>query len=391
MIAGDASRNTYNASLFDNQAVSWVCLDYNNPGVNGKETPGFPTTNCPDGMRGQVFFPSCWDGVNLDSANHRDHVAYPIQNYNGGDCPSSHPVKLVSLFYEQIFSTGGFNGDGQSWILANGDVTGYSLHADFQNGWDSPSILQSVIDECNADNGNGNMRDCAPLQPYIDETAREACQLDPTIRVPDEDVGLFHDNTIPILLGNNPVWIASQTKPVNSSYAETASWGRVGSLSEAVGSKGARPIALNTTSGVQVDDTDANDWESRGCIADSTTGRALEAVAITDEPEMSLRKCAILCESRGYSIAGVEFGHECYCDYALRNGVRMDLIANVSCGMPCTGNPYENCGGAQSLTIIAKEGVIIRTTGEASFAQAIRVHSYFLLAVPLVIMSITTF
>lgn len=47
MVAGDASRNTYNESLFDNQAVSWVCLDYNNPGVNGKETPGFPTTNCP--------------------------------------------------------------------------------------------------------------------------------------------------------------------------------------------------------------------------------------------------------------------------------------------------------------------------------------------------------
>lgn len=71
-----------------------------------------------DGIRGQVFFPSCWDGINLDSTNHRDHVAYPIQNYNSGDCPSSHPVKLVSLFYEQIFSTGGFtvNGDGQSWV-----------------------------------------------------------------------------------------------------------------------------------------------------------------------------------------------------------------------------------------------------------------------------------
>jgi hypothetical protein len=138
MVAGDASRNTYNASLFADQAVSWVCLDYNNPGVNGKETPGFPTSNCPgaystdyvafgdltsalDGIRGQVFFPSCWDGVNLDSANHKDHVAYPIQNYNSGDCPSSHPVKLVSLFYEQIFSTGGFNmnGDGQSWVRFN--------------------------------------------------------------------------------------------------------------------------------------------------------------------------------------------------------------------------------------------------------------------------------
>jgi len=47
MVAGDASRNTYNASLFGDQAISWVCLDFNNPAVNGQQTPGFPTTNCP--------------------------------------------------------------------------------------------------------------------------------------------------------------------------------------------------------------------------------------------------------------------------------------------------------------------------------------------------------
>ena len=199
------------------------------------------------------------------------------------------------------------------------------------------------------------MHECTPLQPHIDEAARDACQLDPTIRIPDEDVGLFHDNSIPALLGNNPIWISGQGKPMNASYTETASWGRVGSLNEAVGSKGARPITFNTTSGIQVGDPDANDWEWRGCIAESSTGRALEAVTIIEEPEMSLRKCAILCETHGHSIAGVEFGktarylldklthhgsigHECYCDDALRNGVRMDLVANISCGMPCTGN-----------------------------------------------------
>jgi len=169
-------------------------------------------------------------------------------------------------------------------------------------------VLQSVIDECNADNSDGNMSDCPPLQPYIDETARDACQLDPAIRIPDEDVGLFHGNTIPILLGNNPLWPAGQNKTVNSSYVESGSWGRVGSLSEGVGARGTHPISFNTTAGVQVDETDASDWESRGCIADSVNGRALEGMAFTDEPEMNLRKCAILCESHGYFVAGVEFG-----------------------------------------------------------------------------------
>jgi hypothetical protein len=268
-----------------------------------------------------------------------------------------------------------------------------------------------VIDQCNADNADGNMHDCPPLQPYIDEAARDACQLDPTIRIPDEDVGLFHDGSIPVLLGNNPLWIAGQSKPVNSSYTEAASWGRVGSLSEGVGTRGASPISFNTTAGVLVDDNDASDWDSRGCIADSITGRALEGASIVDEPEMNLRKCAILCESRGYSVAGVEFGtsplpvwvselmtdvlgHECYCDDALRNGVHMDLVANISCGMPCTGNrawsptvpksshiqiAYENCGGSKSLVILAKDGVVIHTTGAASSAQSHRLHSYFTL------------
>lgn len=27
-------------------------------------------------------------------------MAYPIQNVDGGDCPDTHPVQLVSLFYE---------------------------------------------------------------------------------------------------------------------------------------------------------------------------------------------------------------------------------------------------------------------------------------------------
>ncbi|KAG8829747.1 hypothetical protein FRC17_006113 [Serendipita sp. 399] len=309
MIAGDNGRNTYNASLFSDQAISWVCLDYENSSVNGRETPGFPTTNCPNGIRGQVFFPSCWDGVNLDSANHKDHVSYPIQNYNGGECPSSHPVKLVSLFYEQIFDTGGFemNSDGQTWVLANGDTTGYSMHADFQNGWDT-SILQKVIDQCDEDSGNGNIRACQPLVPFIDEGARDACQLDSDIQIPDEHIGLFRGGALSTLLGNNPIWLPSLPKPSNLTYVESASWGRVGSLLEGVGTRGSHPPSFGTTDGTQIGDVNGADWEVRGCIGESKNGRrALEGSVITDQPEMNLRTCALLCESRGYSIAGVEF------------------------------------------------------------------------------------
>lgn len=184
MLAGNPNRRTYDASSFADQAISFVCLDYYNSHAGDPEWEqrnDFFRHNCPDGMRAQIFFPSCvsrglkvvllknhsadhnmlrlaqWDGVNLDSPDHKSHMAYPIDNFQGGNCPASHPVHLVSLFYEfvrsrpmivaislklthpplQIFFTGDhpFNEAGTpTWVFANGDTTGLGFHADFTNG-----------------------------------------------------------------------------------------------------------------------------------------------------------------------------------------------------------------------------------------------------------------
>src|SRR5690606_26323429 len=113
-------------------AKSFVCLDYNG---GTPETQEFPTTNCPNGLRAQVFFPSCWDGVNLDSPDHQSHVAYPTQSYDSGPCPEGLPVRLISIFYEVIWHTEMFEdtwfGDTQPFVFSTGDPTGYGSHADF--------------------------------------------------------------------------------------------------------------------------------------------------------------------------------------------------------------------------------------------------------------------
>jgi Domain of unknown function (DUF1996). len=36
-----------------------------------------PTKPCPGGIRTTVTFPTCWDGRNVDSPDHKSHVAYP--------------------------------------------------------------------------------------------------------------------------------------------------------------------------------------------------------------------------------------------------------------------------------------------------------------------------
>ncbi|TYB58290.1 DUF1996 domain-containing protein [Nonomuraea sp. PA05] len=77
LITGDAKAATNGTA---NARAAWTCTGFQN-----RITPDkYPL--CPRGS--QVVrildFPSCWDGQNTDSANHRTHVVFPGQ---GGACP----------------------------------------------------------------------------------------------------------------------------------------------------------------------------------------------------------------------------------------------------------------------------------------------------------------
>jgi hypothetical protein len=129
MMAGDSNKRSATDD-FAGRAVTHKCV-----GVNGADPKGLPTTKC-DQIRAQVTFPSCWDGKDLDSADHKSHVSYPKDgNYDGGRCPSTHPVHLVTLFYEVYYDTKGFQsmwyGDKQPFVFSNGDATGFGYHGDF--------------------------------------------------------------------------------------------------------------------------------------------------------------------------------------------------------------------------------------------------------------------
>lgn len=92
MVAGDPFRTTYDESDPSNKAVGFICLDYSGTSPESKE---FPKTNCKDGLRAQVTFPSCWDGKNTDSEDHKSHMSYPEGgNPDAGECPSSHPIRV---------------------------------------------------------------------------------------------------------------------------------------------------------------------------------------------------------------------------------------------------------------------------------------------------------
>jgi hypothetical protein len=134
------------------RAIFWSCLRYGTaPGYDGY---GFPTTDCESGLNARIHMPACWDGKNLDSADHTSHVAY-LSGLDNGSCPSTHPVYMMKLFYEITWNVHDFasrwNPATQKWpfVYATGDPTGYSWHGDFQNGWDT-TALQNAISLCNS-------------------------------------------------------------------------------------------------------------------------------------------------------------------------------------------------------------------------------------------------
>jgi hypothetical protein len=79
--------------------------------------------NCLDGVRFELMFPSCWNGVDVDSPDHKSHVAYPSEVMTG-DCPAGFETRLVSLFYETIWATHAFSGVDGQFVISNGDPTG---------------------------------------------------------------------------------------------------------------------------------------------------------------------------------------------------------------------------------------------------------------------------
>ncbi len=109
--------------------AEWACL--------GAEVDASPRmVTCPDGsdLELHLRFPDCWNGRDLDSRDHKSHMAYS----RADECPRSHPVPVAELKFKLRYPIAG----GKGVRLSSGAA--YTAHGDFINAWDQDELAERV-------------------------------------------------------------------------------------------------------------------------------------------------------------------------------------------------------------------------------------------------------
>ncbi len=131
--------------------VRWTCSTDGGGGVPLFEIRDGPAiVACSQGnlLEASVMFPQCWNGTDLDSADHKSHMSHPRFN---GNCPSSHPVLLPQI---TMHVTWRMSSSGSSNLYLSNDSStpagaapGLGLHADFFEAW-TPEFRTGFVEDC---------------------------------------------------------------------------------------------------------------------------------------------------------------------------------------------------------------------------------------------------
>jgi hypothetical protein len=265
--------------------VSFACLSSSGP-LN--EQPYMFRTDCDDGLRAQIQFQSCWDGINLYKQD-QSHVAY-LSDIDNGYCPPGYPVLLMHLFFEVLYSVNNIDtSDGGYFVFGNGDTTGYGFHGDFINGWDM-DIQRAAIAQC-ATTASGAISDCPPLYASDDPYFNINCPEQPPI---------FNETVhglLKALPGCNPPTGGAVAAPQNICPVQPA----INYINN----------NYNYTRVIPYPGLLIGNWSYVGCSFDMASTRALGGPSYASTSGMTIETCTAYCQSQNYLYAGLEYSTQC--------------------------------------------------------------------------------
>ncbi|KAI0968234.1 copper radical oxidase [Xylaria arbuscula] len=97
-------------------------------------------------------------------------------------------------------------------------------------------------------------------------------------------------------------------------------------------------------------------WAYKGCYTEGSSGRALN-IQQPDNDDLTIESCVNICIGAGYSVAGLEYASQCFCDDFVRNGA--NLTSASDCSSPCSGDASEDCGAGNRLSIFSNDTLVV--------------------------------
>lgn len=223
--------------------------------------------------------------------------------------------------------------------MSFGDTTGFGLHADFTNGWNT-TLLAEAIQQCAHIPDSLSLTGNCPVFSNYSSYPYPACM--PSGLYPNEDVGLQNSN-LTALPGCNPLWTTnSTTKPTCKTKLATPS------------------IDLRLG-------PDLSHWNYLSCpFSYNNQGFMLNAHSHTNWANMTVDSCLSECKAGNYQYALMtlvhaslsciplltdllySWGDNCYCDNEIRHNVSTVNSKNYPCWVRCPNSDTEWCGGQGS-------------------------------------------
>ncbi|KAI5450005.1 hypothetical protein NCC49_003767 [Naganishia albida] len=102
-----------------------------------------------------------------------------------------------------------------------------------------------------------------------------------------------------------------------------------------------------------------NGWAYTDCVSDSGNPRGLQGYTF-DSSTMTVNLCITTCQSKGFKLAGLQYGRQCYCGNAMSAGTG---ASTTGCTMPCAGASDEQCGNGYKSSLYTSVSSVVSPLG----------------------------